>query len=77
MFSLLGGFGAATFSMQRDPLNITQSGSEFPLVLGRDVSGTIMECGLDVKYFREGDEVKSPLNVSGTFSTCIYAASEC
>lgn len=44
--------------MQRDPLNILQSGSEFPLILGREVCGTIMECGLDVKYFREGDEVK-------------------
>ncbi|XP_061599829.1 reticulon-4-interacting protein 1 homolog, mitochondrial isoform X2 [Cololabis saira] len=43
--------------MKRDPLNISQSGSEFPLILGRDVSGVIMECGLDVKYFREGDEV--------------------
>lgn len=45
--------------MKRDPLNIKQSGSEFPLVLGRDVSGVIMECGLDVKHFREGDEVKT------------------
>lgn len=44
--------------MKRDPLNIKQSGSEFPLILGRDVSGVIMECGLDVKYFRERDEVK-------------------
>uniref|UniRef100_A0A674PJ04 NAD(P)H oxidoreductase RTN4IP1, mitochondrial n=1 Tax=Takifugu rubripes TaxID=31033 RepID=A0A674PJ04_TAKRU len=55
--SMRGGHGAATFSMQRDPLNVLQSGSEFPLILGREVSGTIMECGLDVKYFREGDEV--------------------
>ncbi|XP_069017001.1 reticulon-4-interacting protein 1 homolog, mitochondrial isoform X1 [Embiotoca jacksoni] len=52
-----GGYGAATLSMKRDPLSIKQSGSEFPLILGRDVSGIIMECGLDVKYFREGDEV--------------------
>ena len=44
--------------MKRDPLNINQKGSEFPLVLGRDVSGVVMECGLDVKYFKEGDEVK-------------------
>ncbi|XP_055012688.1 reticulon-4-interacting protein 1 homolog, mitochondrial isoform X2 [Boleophthalmus pectinirostris] len=51
------GYGAATMSMKRDPLNIKQSGSEFPLILGRDVSGVIMECGLDVKYFKERDEV--------------------
>uniref|UniRef100_A0A665U1T4 NAD(P)H oxidoreductase RTN4IP1, mitochondrial n=1 Tax=Echeneis naucrates TaxID=173247 RepID=A0A665U1T4_ECHNA len=55
--SMRGGYGAATLSRKRDPLNIKQSGSEFPLILGRDVSGVIMECGLDVKYFRESDEV--------------------
>uniref|UniRef100_A0A3Q4I717 Reticulon-4-interacting protein 1 homolog, mitochondrial-like n=2 Tax=Neolamprologus brichardi TaxID=32507 RepID=A0A3Q4I717_NEOBR len=54
--AMRGGYGAATLSMKRDPLRIKQSDSEFPLVLGRDVSGVIMECGLDVKHFREGDE---------------------
>uniref|UniRef100_A0A4W6C019 Reticulon 4 interacting protein 1 n=1 Tax=Lates calcarifer TaxID=8187 RepID=A0A4W6C019_LATCA len=57
LFHSKGGYGAATLSMKRDPLNIKQSDSEFPLILGRDVSGVIMECGLDVKYFRERDEV--------------------
>lgn len=52
-----GGYGAATLSMKRDPLNIKQSNSEFPLILGRDVSGVIMECGRDVKYFKARDEV--------------------
>ncbi|XP_029531016.1 reticulon-4-interacting protein 1 homolog, mitochondrial isoform X1 [Oncorhynchus nerka] len=57
--SMRGGYGAATMAMKRDPLNIKQSGSEFPLILGRDMSGVIMECGLDVApaYFKEGDEV--------------------
>nr|XP_057945991.1 reticulon-4-interacting protein 1 homolog, mitochondrial [Doryrhamphus excisus] len=55
--SMRGGYGAASLSMKRDPLNINQAGTEFPLILGRDVSGVIMECGLDVKYFRERDEV--------------------
>ncbi|XP_061156664.1 reticulon-4-interacting protein 1 homolog, mitochondrial [Syngnathus typhle] len=55
--SMRGGYGAATMSTKRDPLNINQKGSEFPLTLGRDVSGVIMECGLDVKYFQERDEV--------------------
>ncbi|KTF73054.1 hypothetical protein cypCar_00044423 [Cyprinus carpio] len=55
--SMRGGYGAATMAMKRDPLNINQSGSEFPLVLGRDVSGEIMECGLDVNYFKPGDQV--------------------
>lgn len=55
--SMRGGYGAATMAMKRDPLNISQSGGEFPLILGRDVSGEIMECGLDVKYFKPGDQV--------------------
>ncbi|XP_053191636.1 reticulon-4-interacting protein 1 homolog, mitochondrial [Scomber japonicus] len=55
--SMRGGYGSATLSMKRDPLNIKQTGSEFPLILGRDVSGVVMERGLDVKYFNEGDEV--------------------
>lgn len=55
--SMRGGYGAATMSMKRDPLNINQAGSEFPLILGRDVSGEIMECGLDVNYFKPGDQV--------------------
>lgn len=55
--SMRGGYGAATLAMKRDPLNINQTGSEFPLTLGRDVSGVIMECGLDVAYFKEADEV--------------------
>ncbi len=54
---LVGGYGAATMAMKRDPLNMNQSGSEFPLILGRDVSGEIMECGLDVNYFKTGDQV--------------------
>ena len=55
--SLSGGYGASSLSMKRDPLNLKQSGMEFPIILGRDVSGVIMECGLDVKYFTEWDEV--------------------
>uniref|UniRef100_A0A673LD40 NAD(P)H oxidoreductase RTN4IP1, mitochondrial n=1 Tax=Sinocyclocheilus rhinocerous TaxID=307959 RepID=A0A673LD40_9TELE len=55
--SMRGGYGAATMAMKRDPLNMNQSGSEFPLILGRDVSGEIMECGLDVNYFKPGDQV--------------------
>ncbi|XP_056282372.1 reticulon-4-interacting protein 1 homolog, mitochondrial isoform X2 [Pseudoliparis swirei] len=50
------GYGARSLSMKRDPLNVN-SGNEFPLILGRDLSGVIMECGLDVKYFKEWDEV--------------------
>ncbi|KAK1793661.1 hypothetical protein P4O66_012017 [Electrophorus voltai] len=55
--NMRGGYGAATLKMKRDPLNIKRTDSEFPLILGRDVSGVIMECGLDVSYFKPGDEV--------------------
>ncbi|KAL7873799.1 hypothetical protein AOLI_G00128700 [Acnodon oligacanthus] len=55
--SMRGGYGASTLAMKRDPLSINKAGSEFPLILGRDVSGVIMECGLDVSYFKPGDEV--------------------
>ncbi|XP_015236746.1 PREDICTED: reticulon-4-interacting protein 1, mitochondrial [Cyprinodon variegatus] len=55
--SMRGGYGSSTMAIKRDPMNIMQSGTEFPLILGRDVSGVIMECGLDVKYFKERDEV--------------------
>ncbi|XP_017563271.1 reticulon-4-interacting protein 1 homolog, mitochondrial [Pygocentrus nattereri] len=55
--NMRGGYGAATLAMKRDPLSINKAGSEFPLILGRDVSGVIMECGLDVSYFKPGDEV--------------------
>lgn len=58
--------------MKRDPLNIKQSGSEFPLVLGRDASGVIMECGLDVKHFRERDEVNDGEQQAGLLFDLMY-----
>ncbi|GCB65690.1 hypothetical protein scyTo_0009988 [Scyliorhinus torazame] len=51
------GYGAAALRMKRDPLHVKAVGSEFPLILGRDVSGVIMETGLDVSWFKPGDEV--------------------
>uniref|UniRef100_A0A8C5KW65 NAD(P)H oxidoreductase RTN4IP1, mitochondrial n=1 Tax=Jaculus jaculus TaxID=51337 RepID=A0A8C5KW65_JACJA len=55
--NMRSGYGAAALNMKRDPLHIRIKGEEFPLTLGRDVSGVVMECGLDVKYFKPGDEV--------------------
>lgn len=31
--------------------------SEFPLILGRDLSGVVVECGPAVSHFAPGDEV--------------------
>ncbi|XP_031202588.1 reticulon-4-interacting protein 1, mitochondrial isoform X3 [Mastomys coucha] len=55
--NMRSGYGATALNMKRDPLHIRTKGEEFPLTLGRDVSGVVMECGLDVKYFKPGDEV--------------------
>uniref|UniRef100_A0A5G2QK09 Reticulon 4 interacting protein 1 n=2 Tax=Sus scrofa TaxID=9823 RepID=A0A5G2QK09_PIG len=55
--NMRSGYGATALNMKRDPLHIRIKGEEFPLTLGRDVSGVVMECGLDVKYFKPGDEV--------------------
>lgn len=55
--NMRSGYGATALNMKRDPLHMKTKGEEFPLTLGRDVSGVVMECGLDVKYFQPGDEV--------------------
>ncbi|KAM4695227.1 NAD(P)H oxidoreductase RTN4IP1, mitochondrial [Discoglossus pictus] len=55
--NMRSGYGAASLNMTRDPLNIKSSGNEFPLTLGRDLSGVVMECGINVKYFKPGDQV--------------------
>lgn len=55
--SMRSGYGATALNMKRDPLKIKSMDTEFPLTLGRDASGVIMECGLSVSYFKPGDEV--------------------
>ncbi|KAI5944206.1 Reticulon-4-interacting protein 1, mitochondrial [Manis javanica] len=55
--NMRSGYGATALNMKRDPLHIKTKGEEFPLTLGRDVSGVVMECGLDVRCFKPGDEV--------------------
>lgn len=34
---------------------------EFPLILGRDVSGVVVDCGSEVTHFVPGDEVGGTL----------------
>nr|XP_033792749.1 reticulon-4-interacting protein 1, mitochondrial isoform X2 [Geotrypetes seraphini] len=74
--TMRSGYGAASLNMSRDPLHIRTKGNEFPLVLGRDLSGVIMECGLDVKYFKPGDEVWAaiPPWKQGTLSEFVVAS---
>nr|XP_056712464.1 reticulon-4-interacting protein 1, mitochondrial [Euleptes europaea] len=74
--NMRSGYGASALRMKRDPLHIKTSGSEFPLTLGRDVSGRVMECGLNVSYFKPGDEVWAaiPPWKQGTLSEFVVAS---
>lgn len=56
-----GGYGSKLMNVLRK----RQSGligSEFPLVLGRDFSGVVVETGQAVKHYKRGDEVWGTLN---------------
>lgn len=63
----LGGYGTKLLNLRRDPLSVVNSDSEFPLILGRDVSGVVVDCGSEVTHFFPGDEVGPALkrHVSG------------
>lgn len=54
--SMRGGYGAKLLKLRRDPFSLGNS-NEFPLVLGRDVSGVVVDCGTEVTHFAPGDEV--------------------
>ncbi|XP_016286709.2 reticulon-4-interacting protein 1, mitochondrial isoform X4 [Monodelphis domestica] len=70
------GYGARALNMRRDPLIMKDIGQEFPLTLGRDVSGVVMECGLSVTYFKPGDQVWAavPPWKQGTLSEFVVAS---
>ncbi|XP_075354594.1 NAD(P)H oxidoreductase RTN4IP1, mitochondrial isoform X2 [Mycteria americana] len=74
--SMRSGYGATALNMKRDPLKLKSAGDEFPLTLGRDVSGVVMECGLSVSYFKPGDEVWAaiPPWKQGTLSEFVVAS---
>uniref|UniRef100_UPI00398F2ED6 reticulon-4-interacting protein 1 homolog, mitochondrial isoform X2 n=1 Tax=Pristiophorus japonicus TaxID=55135 RepID=UPI00398F2ED6 len=74
--SMRNGYGATALKMKRDPLNMKAAGSEFPLILGRDVSGVIMETGLNVSHFKPGDEVWAavPPWKAGTLAEFVVAS---
>ncbi|XP_078736640.1 NAD(P)H oxidoreductase RTN4IP1, mitochondrial [Lampetra fluviatilis] len=70
------GYGARVLNTMRDPLRMNPRDSELPLVLGRDCSGVIMECGVSVQHFRPGDEVwlALPPWKQGTFAEFVVAS---
>lgn len=47
--------------LRRDPLTVMDNDGEFPLILGRDVSGVVVDCGAEVTHFAPGDEVGTVL----------------
>uniref|UniRef100_UPI0037E7CCB3 reticulon-4-interacting protein 1 homolog, mitochondrial-like isoform X2 n=1 Tax=Semicossyphus pulcher TaxID=241346 RepID=UPI0037E7CCB3 len=55
--SMRGGYGAKLLKLRKDPMSVKDNDSEFPLVLGRDVSGVVVDCGSEVTHFFPGDEV--------------------
>uniref|UniRef100_H3D437 NAD(P)H oxidoreductase RTN4IP1, mitochondrial n=1 Tax=Tetraodon nigroviridis TaxID=99883 RepID=H3D437_TETNG len=55
--AMRGGYGAKLLNLRRDPLSVVNGDSEFPLILGRDVSGVVVDCGSEVTHFVPGDEV--------------------
>jgi len=55
--SMRGGYGATLLNLRRDPVLLMRNDSEFPLILGRDVSGVVVDCGSGVTHFTPGDEV--------------------
>lgn len=57
--SMRGGYGAKLLKLRRNPMSVLDSNdeSEFPLILGRDVSGVVVDCGSEVTHFIPGDEV--------------------
>ncbi|XP_032441672.1 reticulon-4-interacting protein 1 homolog, mitochondrial-like [Xiphophorus hellerii] len=55
--NMRGGYGATLLNLRRDPLSLVNSFSEFPLILGRDLSGVVVDCGSGVTHFAPGDEV--------------------
>ncbi|XP_034018206.1 reticulon-4-interacting protein 1 homolog, mitochondrial-like isoform X2 [Thalassophryne amazonica] len=55
--AMRGGYGAKLMKLRKDPMCTMDDNSEFPLILGRDVSGVIVDCGSEVSHFSPGDEV--------------------
>uniref|UniRef100_A0A1A8HBB8 NAD(P)H oxidoreductase RTN4IP1, mitochondrial n=1 Tax=Nothobranchius korthausae TaxID=1143690 RepID=A0A1A8HBB8_9TELE len=55
--AMRGGYGATLLNLRRDPFSVLNNYNEFPLILGRDLSGVVVDCGSRVNHFAPGDEV--------------------
>ncbi|GFR75909.1 reticulon-4-interacting protein 1-like protein, mitochondrial [Elysia marginata] len=54
---MMGGYGKNLLNVMRKQKDTMNYGTEFPLTLGRDFSGTVVEVGCRVTKFKVGDEV--------------------
>ncbi|XP_066141407.1 reticulon-4-interacting protein 1 homolog, mitochondrial-like [Euwallacea fornicatus] len=70
---MLGGYGRTSFQMLRN------NEIEFPLILGRDFSGTIIGKGHEVTELNVGDEVYGflPPYKQGSFTKAVIASKHC
>ncbi|XP_076466435.1 NAD(P)H oxidoreductase RTN4IP1, mitochondrial-like [Babylonia areolata] len=70
-----GGYGSKILNALRKRQG-GLSGSEFPLILGRDFSGTVVETGQAVRRFKPGDEVWGALSPfrQGSHAHCVVAS---
>lgn len=59
--SMRAGYGAKLMRLRRNPFTVADTESEFPLILGRDLSGVVIDCGSEVTHFYPGDEVGASL----------------
>ncbi|KAF4522529.1 hypothetical protein B566_EDAN009976 [Ephemera danica] len=58
--AMLGGYGSSLLGGMREVEQFCRAGRsplEFPLTLGRDFAGEVVECGLEVRDLRPGDQV--------------------
>lgn len=53
----LEGYGATTFNFIRQVNRCSLASQDFPLMLGRDFSGTVVHVGKNVKNIKPGAEV--------------------
>jgi len=56
------GYGRKLINVLRRQKGFMKEGTEFPIILGRDFSGTVIETGRNVRRFRVGDEVWGALS---------------
>ncbi|XP_077408536.1 NAD(P)H oxidoreductase RTN4IP1, mitochondrial-like [Vanacampus margaritifer] len=55
--AMRGGYGAKLLKLRKDPFSVMDDDCGFPMILGRDVSGVVVDCGAEVAHFVPGDEV--------------------